>query len=297
MNLSSNISTNKQDNRALSMGEIAFKKFKKNKLAIFGASVLTILVLFAIFAPLLTSYKIDDIDLYSISVQPSAEHILGTDEIGRDVFARLIYGGRVSLGVGVFATLIQVFIGTAMGALAGYYGGIVDSIIMRLVDVIMCFPFFMIAVTIAAVIGPSVWNLIIIIAALSWTSIARIVRAEVLALKEREFIEASRALGMNDYEIILKHILPNILSPILVSATLSIANSILTESALSFLGMGVRPPQPSWGNMLTAAQSMNTLRYELWMWIPPGLMIFLTVLSINFLGDGLRDALDPKEKV
>ena len=295
--MSSNISTNKHDHRTLSMSKIAFMKFRKNKLAIMGAVVLIILVLFAIFAPVLTSYKIDDIDLYSITIEPSSEHILGTDEIGRDVFTRLIYGGRVSLGVGVFATLIQVFIGTVLGALAGYYGGIVDTIIMRLVDVIMCFPFFMIAIAIAAVIGPSVWNLIIIIAVLSWTSIARIVRAEVLALKEREFIEASRALGMNNFEIIIKHILPNILSPILVSATLSIANSILTESALSFLGMGVRPPQPSWGNMLTAAQSMNTLRYELWMWIPPGLMIFLTVLSINFLGDGLRDALDPKEKV
>ncbi|MCM1988962.1 ABC transporter permease [Oceanirhabdus seepicola] len=297
MTLSSNICTNDQENRSLSMGKMAFIKFKKNKLAIVGAVVLTLLVLFAVFAPLLSSYKIDDIDLYNISVEPSAEHILGTDEIGRDVFTRLIYGGRVSLGVGIFATLIQVFIGTVLGALAGYYGGIVDSVIMRIVDVIMCFPFFMIAVTIAAVIGPSVWNLIIIIAMLSWTSIARIVRAEVLALKEREFIEASRALGMNNYEVILKHILPNILSPILVSATLSIANSILTESALSFLGMGVRPPQPSWGNMLTAAQSMNTLKYEWWLWIPPGLMIFLTVLSINFLGDGLRDALDPKEKV
>ncbi|WP_338115232.1 oligopeptide ABC transporter permease [Oceanirhabdus seepicola] len=295
--MSSNICTNDQENRSLSMGKMAFIKFKKNKLAIVGAVVLTLLVLFAVFAPLLSSYKIDDIDLYNISVEPSAEHILGTDEIGRDVFTRLIYGGRVSLGVGIFATLIQVFIGTVLGALAGYYGGIVDSVIMRIVDVIMCFPFFMIAVTIAAVIGPSVWNLIIIIAMLSWTSIARIVRAEVLALKEREFIEASRALGMNNYEVILKHILPNILSPILVSATLSIANSILTESALSFLGMGVRPPQPSWGNMLTAAQSMNTLKYEWWLWIPPGLMIFLTVLSINFLGDGLRDALDPKEKV
>ncbi|WP_333781237.1 oligopeptide ABC transporter permease [Oceanirhabdus sp. W0125-5] len=289
--------TNNQDNKPLSMGRLAFMKFRKNKLAILGAVVLTILVLFALFAPLLTNYKIDDLDLYSISVEPSSEHILGTDEIGRDVFTRLIYGGRVSLVVGIVATLLQVFIGTVLGALAGYYGGIVDSIIMRVVDIIMCFPFFMIAVTIAAVIGPSIWNLIIIIAMLSWTSIARIVRGEVLALKEREFIEASKALGMNNFQIILKHIIPNILSPILVSATLSIANSILTESALSFLGMGVRPPQPSWGNMLTSAQSMNTLRYEWWLWIPPGLMIFLTVLSINFLGDGLRDALDPKEKV
>ncbi|WBW96350.1 ABC transporter permease [Oceanirhabdus sp. W0125-5] len=297
MILNSIMCTNNQDNKPLSMGRLAFMKFRKNKLAILGAVVLTILVLFALFAPLLTNYKIDDLDLYSISVEPSSEHILGTDEIGRDVFTRLIYGGRVSLVVGIVATLLQVFIGTVLGALAGYYGGIVDSIIMRVVDIIMCFPFFMIAVTIAAVIGPSIWNLIIIIAMLSWTSIARIVRGEVLALKEREFIEASKALGMNNFQIILKHIIPNILSPILVSATLSIANSILTESALSFLGMGVRPPQPSWGNMLTSAQSMNTLRYEWWLWIPPGLMIFLTVLSINFLGDGLRDALDPKEKV
>ncbi|WP_318011107.1 oligopeptide ABC transporter permease [Clostridium sp. FP2] len=272
-------------------------KLKQNKLAMIGIIILAVLITSAIIAPFLTKYKMDDIDLFNISAAPNTDHILGTDDLGRDVFTRLFSGGRVSLGVGIFATLIQILIGVTLGAVSGYYGGFIDSIVMRLVDIIMCFPLFIIAVALAAVMGPSIWNLIIIIAILSWTGIARIVRAEVLSLKEREFIEASRALGLNDFEIIRKHVLPNILSPILVSATLAIADAILTEAALSFLGMGVKPPQPSWGNMLSAAQSMRTLRYEWWLWVPPGLLIFFTVLSINFLGDGLRDIMDPKEKL
>ncbi|MCB2298745.1 ABC transporter permease [Clostridium tagluense] len=288
-------SLNKEDN------SINFKniinKLKQNKLAMIGIIILSVLITSAIIAPFLTKYKMDDIDLFNISAAPNTDHILGTDDLGRDVFTRLFSGGRVSLGVGIFATLIQILIGVTLGAVSGYYGGFIDSIVMRLVDIIMCFPLFIIAVALSAVMGPSIWNLIIIIAILSWTGIARIVRAEVLSLKEREFIEASRALGLNDFEIIRKHVLPNILSPILVSATLAIADAILTEAALSFLGMGVKPPQPSWGNMLSAAQSMRTLRYEWWLWVPPGLLIFFTVLSINFLGDGLRDIMDPKEKL
>ncbi len=272
------------------------KKLKQNKLAMIGITILALLIISAIIAPIFSKYKMDDIDLFNISATPNADHILGTDDLGRDVFTRLFSGGRISLGVGIFATIIQIVIGVTLGAVSGYYGGLIDNIIMRLVDIIMCFPLFMIAVAIAAVIGPSIWNLIIIIAILSWTNIARIVRAEVLSLKEREFIEASRALGLNNFEIIIKHVLPNILSPILVSATLAIADAILTEAALSFLGMGVKPPQPSWGNMLSAAQSMKTLQYEWWLWVPPGLLIFLTVLSINFLGDGLKDIMDPKQK-
>ena len=196
----------------------------------------------------------------------------------------------------VLASLAEIVIGVVLGAVAGFYGGKVDAVIMRITDVIMCFPFFVVAIVLAAIVGPSMVNLIFIIAILEWTKIARIVRAEVLSLKERDFITASRSMGLNEFEIILRHILPNTFASIMVFATLAIANGILTEAALSFLGMGVRPPQPSWGNMLAAAQSMRVLQYEWWLWIPQGFMVFITVISINFLGDGLRDALDPKLK-
>lgn len=280
----------------LSPNKVTLIKFKKNKLAVLGLFILIILTLFAFFASFITKYDPNEIDLYNIASPPSNEHILGTDDLGRDVFARLLYGGRVSLMVGIMSTIIQLFIGVFLGSIAGYYGGFIDHMVMRFVDIIMCFPFFVVAISIASITGPSLWNLIIIISLLTWTSIARIVRAEILSLKEREFIEAARALGLNGIEIIIKHLLPNTLSPILVAATLSIADGILIEAALSFLGMGVRPPMASWGNMLSAAQSMRSLQFEWWLWLPPGLMVFSTVFSINFLGDGLRDALDPKIK-
>lgn len=276
---------------------IAWIKLKKNKLAICGLFIIISFTIISLFAPVLAPYEIDDMDLWNMESAPSKEHILGTDELGRDVFSRLIYGGRVSLTIGVVASIMQIVIGGTLGSIAGYYGGIVDSIIMRLVDIIMCFPFFVIAIAMAAVLGPSMSNIVIIVSVLYWTRVARIVRAEVMSLKEREFIEAAKALGLSSYEIISKHVLRNIMAPMLVYATLAIANGILTEASLSFLGMGVKPTVPSWGNMLSAAQSMRVLESKWWMWIPPGLMVLLTVLSINFLGDGLRDALDPKLKL
>ncbi|WP_443660078.1 oligopeptide ABC transporter permease [Clostridium algidicarnis] len=268
-------------------------RFKKNKLAIIGTVLILILVVFSIIAPLIISKDINKVDLMNISMSPSKEHILGTDEMGRDVFARLVYGGRVSLTVGMLGMLIQIFIGTTLGIIAGFYGGVVDSIIMRIVDVFMCFPFFVIAIAMAAILGPNIWNVIIIIGVLSWTGIARIVRAEILKLKKSEYIEAAHALGIKNIRILLKHLLPNIIPSVIVASTLSIASGILTEASLSFLGMGVKPPQPSWGNMLAAAQNMRTLQSEWWLWIPPGLCVFLTVMSINFMGDGMRDFLDP----
>ena len=228
---------------------------------------------------------------------PSKDHILGTDDLGRDVFTRLVYGGRVSILVGIASMTVQLLIGVTLGALAGYFGGIVDKIVMRIIDVIMCFPFFVIAVSVAAITGPGVKNLIIIIGFLMWPNIARIVRAEILSLKENDYILAAKAMGLSSFEIITNHILPNIMSPVLVAATLAIANGILTEASLSFLGIGVKLPQPSWGNMLIAAQNIGTLQREWWLWIPAGSLIILMVLSINFLGDGLRDALDPKVKL
>lgn len=269
---------------------------KKNKLILIGTSILITLIIVSFIGPLFIKQDISSVDLYNISSPPSGEHLLGTDDLGRDVLARLLYGGRVSLLVGVFATMLQVMIGTILGVLAGYFGGAIDAIIMRIVDIVMCFPFFIVAIALAAIVGPSVVNLIIIIAILSWTDIARIVRAEVLSIKERDFIMASKAIGFNNLDIILKHIIPNVLSSILVATTLSMATAILMEASLSFLGMGVKPPMPSWGNMLTAAQNMRTLSSEWWLWIPPGFMIIISVLAINFLGEGLRRKLDHKRK-
>ncbi|SUY45425.1 binding-protein-dependent transport system inner membrane protein [Clostridium putrefaciens] len=268
-------------------------RFKKNKLAMIGTVLILMLVIFSIVAPLIISKDINKVDLMNISMSPSKDHILGTDEMGRDVFSRLVYGGRVSLTVGMLGMLIQILIGTTLGIIAGFYGGVVDSIIMRIVDVFMCFPFFVIAIAMAAIIGPNIWNVIIIIGVLSWTGIARIVRAEILKLKKSEYIEAAHALGIKNIRILLKHLLPNIIPSVIVASTLSIASGILTEASLSFLGMGVKPPQPSWGNMLAAAQNMRTLQSEWWLWIPPGLCVFSTVMSINFMGDGMRDFLDP----
>lgn len=288
---------NSKQEKYVSLTEISFRKFKKNKLAVVGVFIIAALVLLSICAPLLTDYTISQTDLFNIKMAPNSEHILGTDDLGRDVFTRLLYGGRVSIIVGIASMTVQLVIGVIMGAIAGYFGGIAEKIIMRIIDVIMCFPFFVIAVSVAAVVGPGVKNLIIIIGFLMWPNIARIVRAEILALKENDYIMAAKAMGLSSFEIIKSHILPNIMSPILVAATLAIANGILTEASLSFLGIGVKLPQPSWGNMLIAAQNIGTLQREWWLWIPAGSLIILMVLSINFVGDGLRDAVDPKTRL
>lgn len=279
------------------MKHMILRRFIKNKLAVVGFILLVLFVLAAIFAPLLTTYQRDSIDLLNIESSPSLGHLLGTDELGRDVFTRLLYGGRISLGVALSATILQLLIGVTLGCISGFYGKWIDNFIMRIVDTVMCFPFFVIGITIASLIGPSVWNVILIIGLLQWTGIARIVRAEILSLKQSEFIEAARALGISDFKIIITHLIPNTLSPIIVNATLNVAQGILMEAGLSFLGLGVKQPQPSWGNILSAAQSMRVLKTEWWLWIPAGLLIFLSVLSINFVGDGLRDALDPKMKI
>lgn len=276
---------------------VILKRFLKNKLAVVGFILLTLFVFAAIFAPILAQSERDTIDLLNIESAPTLKHLLGTDELGRDVLTRLLYGGRVSLGVAIIATILQLLIGVTLGCISGFYGKWVDNVIMRIVDTFMCFPFFVIGITIAALIGPSIWNVILIIGILQWTSVARIVRAEILSLKKSEFIEAARAMGISNFKIIYTHLLPNTLSPIIVNATLIVAQGILMEAGLSFLGLGVKQPQPSWGNVLSAAQSMRVLQYEWWLWIPAGLLVFLSVLSINFVGDGLRDALDPKMKI
>ncbi|MFC4320331.1 oligopeptide ABC transporter permease [Litchfieldia salsa] len=269
------------------------KRFFKHKLAVFGLVVFTLIVLTAILAPLiapLSPYKINAV----FAASPSTTHILGTDQVGRDLLSRLIYASRVSLSVGIGAVAIYVVIGTILGAIAGYFGKWVDMIIMRITDIFMSFPYLMVILVLVSIMGPSLFNIILVIGLLGWPSIARLVRGSVLSIKEMDYVKASVALGYSTPKIVFQHILPNCLAPILVNATFGIASAIILEASLSFLGMGVQPPTASWGNMLNEAQSLTVLSTQPWLWIPPGVMILLAVLSINFMGDGLRDAMDPK---
>jgi peptide/nickel transport system permease protein len=222
---------------------------------------------------------------------------VGTDSAGRDVLARLILGARVSLSVGVVAVAIYTALGLALGAISGYYGGWIDSLIMRLADVFMAFPRLIIIITLASLVGPSVYNVMLIIGLLGWPPVARIVRGMFLSLREREFVMAARVCGSTHSHIMFRHLLPNVMAPVIVAATFGMAGAILLEAGLSFLGLGVQPPMASWGNMLNAAQSLSILESMPWLWLPPGLLIAVTVLSLNFLGDGLRDALDPYQVV
>ncbi|MDR0639991.1 MAG: ABC transporter permease [Spirochaetaceae bacterium] len=254
-----------------------------------GGIVFFLLILFSLTGTLFSPYDRDEINIAEIQSPPGNGHILGTDELGRDIFVRLVHGGRISLSVGIIAMLIQVVIGVTLGSVAGFYGGIYDSVIMRLTDVVMCFPFFVIALSVAALTGPSFRNVILIIGLLGWPSMARVVRGSILSLKNTEFIEAARALGLTRREILFRHLLPNSVGPIIVYGTLNIAYAVMLEASLSFLGLGIAQPQPSWGTMLSAAQSMNILQRCSWMWIPPGLMVFLTVMSINFIGEGISE--------
>ncbi len=276
--------------------KLAWRRLRRNPRAMLGLYLLIILGLTALLAPYITNHDRDAIDMMMVERPPSALHWLGTDDLGRDVFTRLIYGGRVSLTVGLVAVAIYLCIGVVLGSVAGYYGGVVDNVIMRITDVIMVLPFFPLALTMAAVLGPSVYNTMIIIGLLGWTGICRLVRGEFLSLRRRDFVEAAYAEGASDARIIFRHILPNAMAPIMVAATLGVAGAILSEAGLSFLSLGVQQPTPSWGNMLSSAISLRVLLLRPWLWIPPGLIIFVAVLSVNLLGDGLRDALDPRLK-
>jgi peptide/nickel transport system permease protein len=268
-------------------------RFLKHKLAVLGLIMFLLFVLMAIFAPLIAPQDPYVVG-YEFEAKPSAEHLLGTDQVGRDVLSRLIYASRVSLSVGVGAVAIYVVIGTILGAVAGYMGKWVDNVIMRITDVFMSFPYLMVILVLVSVMGPSLFNIILVLGVLGWPPIARLVRGSVLSLKEMDYVKAGVALGYTTPRILLNHILPNALAPILVNATFGIAFAIIMEASLSFLGMGVQPPTASWGNMLTEAQSLTVLAQQPWLWVPPGLMIVLAVISINFMGDGLRDAVDPK---
>ena len=270
-----------------------WQRLKTNRLALAGAGIVVLMFLLAVLAPFVAR----DPGAINISLQlqpPSWSYPLGTDDLGRDVLARILYGARISLLVGFVAVGIATTIGILLGSLAGYYGGWVDSLVMRFVDIMLCFPSFFLILAVIAFLEPSIWNIMIIIGLTGWMGVARLVRAEFLSLRERDFVVAARALGAKDGRIIFRHILPNAISPVLVSATLGVAGAILTESALSFLGIGVQPPTPSWGNMLIAGK--QTLGTAWWLSAFPGLAILITVLGYNLLGEGIRDALDPRLK-
>ncbi|MGD9099423.1 MAG: ABC transporter permease [Anaerolineae bacterium] len=273
------------------------RRFLRHRLAVIGAVGLLLLVLIAIFAPTIAAQDPYYQDYSLIKSPPSSEHILGTDALGRDVWARTIYATRVSLSVGLVAVSIYTVIGTLLGSIAGYFGGLVDTIIMRLTDMVMSFPLLIIIIVVVAMVGASLYNIMAVIGLLAWPSICRLVRGQFLSLREQEFITAARCVGNPPWRIILFHLLPNCIGPITVAATFGMASAILTEASLSFLGLGVPPPEPSWGQMLTEAQRLSILSDMPWLWLPPGSMIALTVLCVNFVGDGLRDALDPQAQM
>jgi len=263
-----------------------------NRLAISGLVLVLGLFAVALLARWLAPYDPDFIDLKQVLMPPSPAHLLGTDTLGRDVLSRIIFGARVSLLVGFVAVGIATLIGLLVGALAGYYGGVLDQILMRLVDLMLCFPTIFLILAVIAVLGPSIWNIMAVIGLTGWMGVARLVRAEFLSLREREFVVAARALGASDARLIWRHLLPNALTPVMVSATLGVAGAILVESSLSFLGLGVQPPTPSWGNMLTMGK--DNIEIAWWLSVFPGLAILVTVMSYNLLGEGIREAIDPR---
>ena len=252
-----------------------------------GIAIVGMLSMGAIFAPLLAKHDPNKIVLEDVLAGPTQKHILGADQLGRDLFSRMLFGARVSLLVGVIAVGIAVLAGLVLGSLAGFLGGITDTLIMRFVDIMLCFPAFFLILAVAAILEPSIFNIMLIIGLTSWMGTARLVRAEILSLKEKEFILAARAIGLSNFRIILGHLIPNALNPVIVNAALGVGSAILLESSLSFLGLGVQPPQASWGNIL--AESKAVLGAAWWMSVCPGLAILLTVLGFNLLGEGLRE--------
>ncbi|MDR1639461.1 MAG: ABC transporter permease [Clostridiales bacterium] len=282
----------KQENR--NPLRLAMERFFKNKMAMTGLILIVIFTVAALLAPVLTPHDRDSYNMTRRYAAPSGQNLMGADAMGRDVLTRLLYAGRISLMVGALSSAISAVIGIVLGAIAGFYGKWVDMAIMRIADVFSSLPFYMLAITIMALFEPSVRGTIIVMGFLWWTGAARLLRSQILSLKEMEFMEATTAQGISDFKKITQHLMPNAFGPMIVTITLNIANAILTESALSYLGLGVRVPIPSWGNMLSDAQNMFVLQNYWWMWVPPGLCILITVMSINFVGEGLRDAMDPK---
>ena len=270
------------------------RRITKHNLALVGLIILVPMFLCAVLAPLISPHDPVEPDLKNILTGPTWSHPFGTDTLGRDVFSRVIYGSRISLLVGFVSVGIATLIGIMIGAVSGYSGGIIDELIMRFVDLMMCFPTFFLILAVIALLEPSIWNIMIVIGLTNWMGIARLVRAEILSIKGKEYVLAAKAMGFPRRRIIFGHVLPNALSPVYVVATLGIGGAILTESALSFLGIGVQPPTPSWGNILT--QAKDNIEVAWWLSLYPGLAIFLTVMGYNLLGEGFRDVFDPRRR-
>ena len=276
-----------------SSGSRALRKLLSNKLAVVGVVIFLLILLSAIFAPLITSHDPQKIDLRSMLQSPSWEHIFGTDRTGRDVFARILYGGRVSILVGLGSALVAAFVGVAIGCYSGYRGGWVDMIALRISEIFMSFPQIILVLLLVSIAGQSLFNLIVIFVLTGWGGMYRLARARMLSLREEEYVQALQSFGISTFKICYKHILPNALGPIMVNVTLTTAMFILAEAGLSFLGLGVPLSIPTWGNILNVAQDLRVLQNNWWMWLPVGAVISLFVLSVNFIGDGLRDSTDP----
>ncbi len=274
------------------MLKIVWQRFKSNRLAMTGAIIVCSLFFVSILSPFLSPYDPSEIDRYNILSPPDGKHLLGTDDLGRDVLSRMIHGSSISLAVGLVSVGIATVMGIVFGSIAGYYRGLIDVTIMRFVDIMLSIPTFFLILAVIAFLEPGIWNIMIVIGLTSWMGVARLVRAEFLSLKNREFVLASKSIGSSDFRIIVKHMLPNSLAPVIVSAVLGVAAAVLVESSLSFLGIGVQPPTPSWGNILTLGK--DNIEIAWWLSVFPGLAILITVLGYNLLGEGLRDALDPR---
>ncbi|MDR4887024.1 ABC transporter permease [Fredinandcohnia sp. QZ13] len=292
-----NVDSSKKETKSLSPWAIARRKFMKNKLAMVSLVFLICIVLIAIFGPIFNKQDIVRVDFMNMRKEPSSVNWLGTDTNGRDVFARMLHGARTSLMIGFSCTIFITLIGTIVGSVAGYNGGKIDQMLMRFTDFVLVFPFMIFVIVLNSILTGKVtgtWTLIIVMSLLSWGGVARIVRSKVLAEKENEYILAAKSIGTRPSKIIIKHLLPNVSSTIIVQSTLILAVMIVAESGLSFLGFGVPTNTPSWGNMLAEARDADVLRNITWMWAPPAIAITLTILSINFIGEGLKDALNPK---
>jgi ABC-type dipeptide/oligopeptide/nickel transport system permease subunit len=281
-----------QSRKPRSLWRIAWKRLAKNKLALLGLGIVIFFVIVAILAPYITPYPWNEVDLSRALQPPSWKHLLGTDEFGRDIFSRIIYGTRVSLQFAFFAQLISISIGTILGLISGFYGGWVDDLIMRIVEILFAFPFLLFVIAVVSTLGPGIQNLYLAVALIGWAGVSRIIRGQVLSLRERDFVAGAIAIGASTWRILFRHILPNALSPIIIEATLGMGGMIMLEAGLSFLGLGVQAPTPSWGSMVQAG--LAYLRSCWWYPIAPGVVIMIVVFGFNLLGDGLRDALDPR---
>ncbi|NLL47505.1 MAG: ABC transporter permease [Firmicutes bacterium] len=273
------------------------KRFFAHRLAMVGAIILLIEILAILLLPSIMGLDPYSIDYMSFGAAPSPAHILGTDDVGRDNFARLIYGGRVSLTVGILSAIVSLLIGVPLGLIAGYFRGKTEVVIMRLADIFMSFPSMILILVLASVLGQSITTVTLVIGFLGWTEFARLTYASVLSIREKDYVQSAIAIGEKSKNIMAKYILPNSLAPVIISFTFRTAQAIITESSLSFLGLGVQPPDPSWGNILYYAQSISVLANQPYLWMPAGILLVLTVLSINFIGDGIRDALDTKMSI